>query len=621
MILVLVAALTTLLLLGNMKLLSVGLQSMERGSGLDSLRALLARELSISEAPKGAQEVPVRLRGLKHDEVTSHKQIDLAAASSSRNMASNARFEWQEANGMVFFALVDEEARSWAELQNGEIKFRFAEKYFREDRVELFDASRDMQLVLYERQALFRYSSNHDFKQLYLGYWRLWDSKERPTPYGPYGEAVPPEPYLKGSREEQTIIILLAAFRDPLCGNTLHEAFKYASYPDRIHAAVVQQNKPQDLDCLENYCELAALEGVKCRKEQVRIMRVPLENARGVMPARFRQNLLLQGHEFCLQIDAHSAFENKWDKIAIEDWLLTRNEMAVITTYPNRVKDRHDQRYSPNRCSTKFSSDNEVVHGGNSALNTAPGSIPHLVPFFGAGTSFSKCHANINVPYDPYMSHLFGGEEFNRAVRLFTSGYDMYGPKRNFVYHYYDSDEKPEQGLKPRHREFVMNMHAENKRIVSSQTTARWRTVLGLALSEKNPRLSEFAATDFNLFGLGTRRTLEQYEAFSGVNLKQSTTKDKCRELGTMKWVPFVFEEPFFPSGEDCPYFTAEDIQEKCCTSLRKVSSSTRTFLDLTNDQVFQETKASKIAVDVLESRNGPIISPLNDKAHLLPCA
>jgi hypothetical protein len=104
---------------------------------------------------------------------------------------------------------------------------------------------------------------------------------------------------------------------------------------------------------------------------------------------------------------------------------------------------RHGQKLTPARCSTQFDFRKEVVHGGNAAHNTRPNDKGFLIPFFGAGTAFNKCHANLNVPYDPYMSYLFGGEEFNRAARLWTWGYDMYAPKHNFVFHYYDSEEKP----------------------------------------------------------------------------------------------------------------------------------------------------------------------------------
>lgn len=215
-----------------------------------------------------------------------------------------------------------------------------------------------------------------------------------------------------------------------------------------------------------------------------------------------------------------------------------------------------------------------------------PGSTPHLIPFFGAGTSFSKCHANFQVPYDPYMSHLFGGEEFNRAVRLFTAGYDMYGPRRNFVYHYYDADKKPRQGDVARHREFF-NLSGKKKRNMSSQTTARWRSLLGLQLTSHNPVLSQLAMQDASKFGLGSRRTLEQYEAFSKVNLRQATSEDLCPMLGRLTWQPYaVREDIFYPMGGSCKARTMKDIRANCCTTLDAVRESTHAFLEIDNERL-----------------------------------
>jgi hypothetical protein len=56
---------------------------------------------------------------------------------------------------------------------------------------------------------------------------------------------------------------------------------------------------------------------------------------------------------------------------------------------------------------------------------------------WGAGLSFSKCHAERKVPYDPHTPHIFDGEEFSRAARFFTHGYDIYTPHRVYVVHDY----------------------------------------------------------------------------------------------------------------------------------------------------------------------------------------
>ena len=55
---------------------------------------------------------------------------------------------------------------------------------------------------------------------------------------------------------------------------------------------------------------------------------------------------------------------------------------------------------------------------------------PKLSTLWAAGVAFSKCHAEREVPYDPFTPHVFDGEEFSRGARLWTAGYDFYTPRR-----------------------------------------------------------------------------------------------------------------------------------------------------------------------------------------------
>ena len=97
---------------------------------------------------------------------------------------------------------------------------------------------------------------------------------------------------------------------------------------------------------------------------------------------------MVEDQEFCLQIDAHSTFENDWDLIALSSWFSTGswtwcrirfsffyellapnlgNEMAVLTTYPNAYGQMHDQHFAPVRCSTVFvGSGLTAIEGGTS---------------------------------------------------------------------------------------------------------------------------------------------------------------------------------------------------------------------------------------------------------------
>eukprot|EP00516_Mucochytrium_quahogii_P006858 CAMPEP_0203757354 /NCGR_PEP_ID=MMETSP0098-20131031/10457_1 /ASSEMBLY_ACC=CAM_ASM_000208 /TAXON_ID=96639 /ORGANISM=" , Strain NY0313808BC1" /LENGTH=625 /DNA_ID=CAMNT_0050649561 /DNA_START=191 /DNA_END=2068 /DNA_ORIENTATION=- len=525
--------------------------------------------------------------------------------------------EWTEGSESSTFVKFREDDVKWAELHDGKPAYFFEEDkdktILKENRRQftLIDRSRGYTIMLLESKSLLKLGPKEQYQPLYTGRFSAFDWKVIPETQlqGPQ----PPPPFIDGEMKDQSVVIMLAAFRDPLCSNTMFEAFKYAQYPDRVTVVIIQQMLVgKDKDCIQDYCDLAKTRGETCRRDQVRTQVVDLDHSRGVMPGRYRQHLLLQDEEFCLQCDSHSAFEDNWDTIAIEDWKATGNEMAVITTYPNRVNHKHNQKWAPVRCDTKFSGDGEVVHGGNSAHNIRMGKHPFLSPFFGAGTSFSKCHAQWNVPYDPYMSYLFGGEEFNRAVRLFTSGYDMYAPRRNFVYHYYDDDKRPAYfGDLKRNRDFF-KVDA-SKKVLSTQTTARWRTILGLPLTKHNPKLSEQAMENAKYFGLGSRRPLEQYESFANINLKEAKAGSRCDDIGKMMWESYAFKEPFYPSGDSCPYRTMKDIRKYCCTTLDMVRSSTGSFLDKSNSEIAKLTVGSE---QYSNDRVGvPIVSTLNNQA------
>ena len=62
---------------------------------------------------------------------------------------------------------------------------------------------------------------------------------------------------------------------------------------------------------------------------------------------------------------------------------------------------------------------------------------PKLTALWGAGLSYSKCHAETAVRNDPHLPQIFDGEEFSRAARLWTHGYDVYAPAVRAVFHNY----------------------------------------------------------------------------------------------------------------------------------------------------------------------------------------
>ena len=55
--------------------------------------------------------------------------------------------------------------------------------------------------------------------------------------------------------DESIVYAAIASFRDRSVPDTITNMFLRAKYPDRIRIAVIQQNLPEDVDCLEKYCD------------------------------------------------------------------------------------------------------------------------------------------------------------------------------------------------------------------------------------------------------------------------------------------------------------------------------------------------------------------------------
>ena len=89
------------------------------------------------------------------------------------------------------------------------------------------------------------------------------------------------------NQSSTSLFLSISSYRDPLCPLTLFNAFTKATYPHRLSIGIVQQNDPNDLDCLEEYCQLIkknniTLNDEECSfKKQIRILRIDAKDAKG----------------------------------------------------------------------------------------------------------------------------------------------------------------------------------------------------------------------------------------------------------------------------------------------------------------------------------------------------
>ncbi|RHZ33365.1 hypothetical protein DYB37_007273 [Aphanomyces astaci] len=214
--------------------------------------------------------------------------------------------------------------------------------------------------------------------------------------------------------------------------------FARATHPLRLHVGVVDQTEDGDVRCLDEYCRLARTswpeDGDCIYKHLIQIHARDSKLSTGPIAVRARMQGMIQAEEFCLTIDAHSQFIPNWDVAMVDEWTRAGNELAVLSVYPPGY-----DKMGPNMSIPPAQSSHLCAFGGHDTFTDMPwfsrvtiddSQWPQLSPLWGGGLSFSKCHAETRVPIDPHLEWIFIGEEYVRAMQLWTHGYDMYSPSR-----------------------------------------------------------------------------------------------------------------------------------------------------------------------------------------------
>ena len=108
------------------------------------------------------------------------------------------------------------------------------------------------------------------------------------------------------------------------------------------------------------------------------------------------------------------------------------------------------------------------------------------------------------MPYDPNLPSLFEGEETLFTIRLWTNGYDFYVPNENIVYHYYERKNEPK---------FWNDLPDYSKE--ANETIIK---VLYLLKRRPIDDVPKHLLKDIDKYGLGKKRTIEQYYKFSKID-------------------------------------------------------------------------------------------------------
>lgn len=340
------------------------------------------------------------------------------------------------------------------------------------------------------------------------------------------------------------IFVGISSLRDDRCGRTLHSLMSKAEYPQRVFFGIVQQNDDETIDCIEGYCALMQNKSIEEKPDgfdinnsneenakickhfnNIKTIRMKHSEAKGPNLARGKQITMIDGQDFCLQVDAHTFGAINWDTRILEEWGKPNNEMAVLTTYigspENLDKNVAGSHEVPHLCTAHLHGDFPFNDRASAARYLEN---PILCGLWAAGFSFSKCHAELRVPYDINLIQIWTGEEFGRGARLWTNGYDFYTPTQPLIAHDYTPGKNQKKWN-----------HNKNE---YENSRKRLQTILRQDGSDQS---DEFLNEIGPKYDIGRKRSLEQYANFSGIDIMHKTELFSwCQDY---KWIPYTLSD------------------------------------------------------------------------------
>jgi [Skp1-protein]-hydroxyproline N-acetylglucosaminyltransferase len=282
-------------------------------------------------------------------------------------------------------------------------------------------------------------------------------------------------------RDDDSIFISLASFRDYLLGDTLKGAFDQAKYPDKLFIGAVVQNcyglnpfpgedgvqcrtgaqvvgkkpngadktqvsdAPPDRNGIEEFCN-SPRHSKYCENGQVRALYLHENESLGPAMARYYASKLWGGETYFMQVDSHLQFYSGWDELYTNELKSTKSfPKAVLSSYPPGFTQENGgilnkESSGARLCTCEFSQSD--VESDIIRINTGVGyhgdeEHPTQIPFIAAGFFFTEASFLVDVPFDPYMPWCFMGEEIMLSMRAWTHGWDIYAPRKNWIAHQY----------------------------------------------------------------------------------------------------------------------------------------------------------------------------------------
>ncbi|MBY4830144.1 GlcNAc-transferase family protein [Burkholderia dolosa] len=353
---------------------------------------------------------------------------------------------------------------------------------------------------------------------------------------------------------KHSIFVQIASYRDPQLIPTLLDLVERAARPDQLRIVVCWQHALDETVGAfiahgfsrwhVHYGDTFATHTLCYRDASIELIDVPHRQSQGACWAR---NLIQQRYrdeQYTLQLDSHHYFVDAWDEKAVSmlESLRARSAKPVLTTYlpgfqPGTAREALDH-VPTGLYFQRFTPDGVVVIRSGWLDNWKTLDAPIPSAFYSAHFAFADGHFAADVQHDP--NYFFLGEEISIAVRAFTHGYDLYVPHRVLAWHEYTRANRVKIWTDHTPEAQASGLVAENWEARNARSYQRNRALLGVDGTSSD-------GIDFGPYGLGTQRTLAQYEAYAGISFAHRGVR---RE--TLDGQPPMPDARAWTSAEEC---------------------------------------------------------------------
>lgn len=284
------------------------------------------------------------------------------------------------------------------------------------------------------------------------------------------------------------VFVKIASYRDKELPLTIKSAIAKAKYPERLTFGICWQYDELGYLDLDPYLD----------HPQFRVMQTHYQNSKGCCWARHQSDLLYEGEEYTLQIDAHTRFAQDWDQRFIEMLEGLDSNKPLLTTYPapfeylKGVEHLYTDRGMQKLVLKRLRKDLTTILKTEQVPDT---SVPVASDFIAAGQIFTYGRFCEEVLYDSQL--YFCGEEISLSARAYTHGYDFFCPNEDLLWHLYNHS---------------MPVHSgDHKNTQHQMAISRLNTLL---VGDSN---------ELGRFGLGNVRTLQEYQSLANLDFSSKT--------------------------------------------------------------------------------------------------